>query len=190
MALEKNGFQQGAVSTSGSSQVTAPSAITSIEEGNEEDETDDSAPTAAVRKASLLPTYSDKDEPLPGENLEVVADENVQMQERARIEFGALSHFNQRTTPTPGPVDRRSGVKKLRSSFGGSFSGGADFTAAASAASASLLDDALGLGNNSPKNFGAERIPSHGSMVNNTTLSADYFTPESLNDRMKLYAQQ
>ncbi len=107
---------------------------------------------------------------------------------------GALSHFNQRTTPTPGPVDRRSGVKKLRSSFGGSFSGTAEFALAASNASASLLDDALGLGGgkDSPKGTAyADRIPSHGSMTGGTQpLSADYFTPESLNDRMKLYAQQ
>jgi hypothetical protein len=43
---------------------------------------------ASTAEAPAAPVYQDKDEPAPGETLEVVADSDMPMQEMARIEFG------------------------------------------------------------------------------------------------------
>jgi hypothetical protein len=43
---------------------------------------------ASTAEAPVAPVYQDKDEPAPGETLEVVADSDMPMQEMARIEFG------------------------------------------------------------------------------------------------------
>eukprot|EP00981_Chlorochromonas_danica_P012180 scaffold4601_cov146-Ochromonas_danica.AAC.2 len=41
-----------------------------------------------VAPAPRLPSYSDRDEPTPGEKLELVAEEDLAVQERARLDFG------------------------------------------------------------------------------------------------------
>jgi hypothetical protein len=48
------------------------------------------SPASAPASASFpaLPSYSDRDEPAPGESLEVLRDEDVQMADQARLDFG------------------------------------------------------------------------------------------------------
>eukprot|EP01034_Spumella_vulgaris_P034613 gene34613-42697_t len=105
MALEKNGFPQSPV------HVAAQPAIPSIQEGDEESEKDSAAvtqpagensavtapvevkPKAPKRKVdapppAVIPAYSDRDEPTPGDSVDVVPDDSIQIQERARIDFG------------------------------------------------------------------------------------------------------
>jgi len=46
------------------------------------------APAAASASTAPLPSYSDRDEPPPGEAVEMLRDEDVQMADQARLDFG------------------------------------------------------------------------------------------------------